>query len=240
MRNSKKLTSLLFALILMLTVGNITFAENDLSINRIIPDGISMDTVDKAYMNLNVADKALQKEILDARKAIIYSTSWSDDDTEAYSINAKGEIIAKTPKFHDIFPADWEIPVAQEAYSDLAVEDIAQADIQDVETVNSGYLFYNKEVYLTTPSSEYTSSPFITYTGRDAMFMLSTPTIPGQSYNFGIRNNSTNRDIYNQVNIPRAEGFLVSNQSGVRYSCRASTYSTSGYGYFTGSYAYDI
>lgn len=227
MKNSKRLAALLFALILMFSLGKITFAANDLSISRIMPDGISMDTVDKAYMNLKTADKALQSEILDARKAIIYSTSWSDDETEAYSINAKGEIIAKTPKFHDIFPTDWEIPVLQETYSDLTIEDIAREDTRDVQVVNSGYLFYNKEVYLTTPSSDYTSSPFITYT-------------PGQSYNFGIRNNSTNRDIYNRVNIPNGDGFLVSNQSGVRYSCRASTYSTNGYGYFTGSYAYDL
>ena len=40
MKNSKRLAALLFALILMFSLGKITFAANDLSISRIMPDGI--------------------------------------------------------------------------------------------------------------------------------------------------------------------------------------------------------
>ncbi len=61
-----------------------------------------------AYMDLEEADENMRIIILEARKRIIEDTSWVSDEAEGWIIDRDGNIKEVLPKFHDIFPDDWE------------------------------------------------------------------------------------------------------------------------------------
>ncbi|MDR1537373.1 MAG: hypothetical protein LBU32_05140 [Clostridiales bacterium] len=61
------------------------------------------------FMDLEGASEELGKTILDSRKTVIFNASWTADDCEGFLIEADGTC-TMSPKFHDLFPADWELP----------------------------------------------------------------------------------------------------------------------------------
>lgn len=63
-----------------------------------------------AYMNIHSVEPNLIPVILEARNRIIFSSSWTDDNTEGTILDENGNIIETVPLFHDVFPADWEVP----------------------------------------------------------------------------------------------------------------------------------
>ena len=63
-----------------------------------------------AYMNISAAPDELIPVILEARSRIISQTSWVTDELEGWVEDSDGNIIEIVPKFHEIFPQDWEIP----------------------------------------------------------------------------------------------------------------------------------
>ena len=63
-----------------------------------------------AYMILADAPEELESVILEARYRIIHETSWVADDLQGWVTDPYGNIVEYVPKFHDIFPEDWEIP----------------------------------------------------------------------------------------------------------------------------------
>lgn len=83
------------------------------------PDYASMTTEELAYCDLDEApDEETRQAILDARRQIIYSTSWTADGGEAYIMKYPSfEVVEKIPEFHDIFPEDWEIPKCEPSTS---------------------------------------------------------------------------------------------------------------------------
>ena len=63
-----------------------------------------------AYMDISAAPHELIPVILEARGRIISQTSWVADDLNGWVEDCDGNIIEIVPKFHEIFPQDWEIP----------------------------------------------------------------------------------------------------------------------------------
>lgn len=73
---------------------------------RLSTDGLDF----YAYMNCDTAPDELISTILEARSRIISQTSWVTDDLNGWVEDCNGNIIEIVPKFHEIFPQDWEIP----------------------------------------------------------------------------------------------------------------------------------
>ena len=66
-----------------------------------------------AYMDLETAEESLKPYILEARRQIVYSVDgWSADDTDAWIVDSEGNHIEEVPHFSDLFPADWDMPMA--------------------------------------------------------------------------------------------------------------------------------
>lgn len=73
-----------------------------------------------AYLDTETTTPDMRKKILDARKTIIYNSSWAADGIAAYVEDTEtGEVIEKLPAFSELFP-DWELPS-----NDATVEDTA-------------------------------------------------------------------------------------------------------------------
>lgn len=69
-----------------------------------------------AYMIYDEAEESLKPIILEARWRIISKTTWVDDELSGHIEDEYGNIIYIVPKFHDIFPEDWEIETGRELY----------------------------------------------------------------------------------------------------------------------------
>lgn len=63
-----------------------------------------------AYMILEEAPEELEPIILEARNRIIHNSSWVADDLQGWVVDPEGTVVEIVPQFHEIFPADWEIP----------------------------------------------------------------------------------------------------------------------------------
>lgn len=76
---------------------------------------VSKEDLKYAYMDLKTAPAELHEKILNAREKIIFSSpGWVADEYIGGGevIDARtGKIIRTLPRFHDLFPEDWEIPV---------------------------------------------------------------------------------------------------------------------------------
>lgn len=83
----------------------------DVSPAKEIPE----DVLKTAKLDISNASEALKQKVLSARRRVVYSYSgWSADDVLCYWTNkTKGEEKTFTiqPKFHDLFPADWDLPI---------------------------------------------------------------------------------------------------------------------------------
>ena len=63
-----------------------------------------------AYMNLDEARSEIKSVIQEARKRIIFSTSWAADGTNAWVLDEDGNVIEKLPYFYQLFPSNWDMP----------------------------------------------------------------------------------------------------------------------------------
>lgn len=63
-----------------------------------------------AYMILEDAPEEIKPVILEARKRIIESSDWVDDELDGWILDRDGNVIETMPHFHEIFPEDWENP----------------------------------------------------------------------------------------------------------------------------------
>lgn len=62
-----------------------------------------------AYMDIESASKELKSTILAARSVIIYNCNWVADEITG-QITRNDGTIEVLPKFHELFPSDWDIP----------------------------------------------------------------------------------------------------------------------------------
>ena len=63
-----------------------------------------------AYMNLDEARSEIKPVIQEARKRIIFSTSWAANGTNAWVLDEDGKVIEKLPYFYQLFPSNWDMP----------------------------------------------------------------------------------------------------------------------------------
>lgn len=80
---------------------------------RNLPDvsSFSQEKIDAyAYMDYSSASDDVKPTILATRNKIIFSNNWVADDVSG-SIVAPDGTRQELPKFHDLFPPDWEIPI---------------------------------------------------------------------------------------------------------------------------------
>lgn len=92
-----------------------TFAE-DSQVMAEVPEGqlemyFAAEGLDYfAYMDLESADASLKPVILEARRRIIFSSSWVADEIDGWVTNPDGTVEEVVPHFSEIFPSDWELP----------------------------------------------------------------------------------------------------------------------------------
>ena len=105
------------------------------------------------------------------------------------------------------------------------------------------YSFGHKKAYLDTPSNVSISNGFVAFTGMDPGlddkydFLTVPDSIPGLSYNIGHTNMNTGKSVGYATNLDQATGLRYRDVTpGVLYGVRVSTYSTTGYGYFSGDH----
>lgn len=64
-----------------------------------------------AYLDYESAEKNIRRVILAARNQIVFRFSWCDDNVNSCVTGVDGQVKERTPHFHDLFPADWEVPI---------------------------------------------------------------------------------------------------------------------------------
>ena len=69
---------------------------------------------DYAYLSLDGVSPELKVVIVDARNRIANECSWVADNTYGWITDANGITIEVLPKFHEIFPTDWDLPTDPE------------------------------------------------------------------------------------------------------------------------------
>lgn len=88
-----------------------------------------MAAAEYAYMDIDSATPVMQEKILDARNTIIFSQSWTNlaecDGVTVKAIDIKTNTTYDLPDFYDIFPADWEVPSADDDDKQNAADEIA-------------------------------------------------------------------------------------------------------------------
>ena len=85
--------------------------------------------VEYAYMDIDSATPVMKEKILAARNAAIFNQSWTylaeNDGVTAGGIDFNTNTMQELPDFYDIFPADWEVPSADDDDKQNAADEIA-------------------------------------------------------------------------------------------------------------------
>lgn len=221
----KKFLSILMTMCMVFVICTTAFASSD-SVVKTSQQKEVVEAANYAYMNIETAPDVLHKKILDSRKIIIYTKSWVADDLTAYTFNKNtGEKISEIPKFHEVFPADWDLPTL----------DSNTIGTSSVNAVTSDYStsFYHTYAYLSHPTSELTS-PFTSIYGTGGTFFTVPDSIPGTTYNLGYTCNGVS--VCSGLYLDSATGLACETNFDSTYGIRASTYDTTGDAYFTGDY----
>lgn len=173
-----------------------------------------MTTEQLAYCDIHSAPAEVQADILEARDAIIHSTSWTVDG-QAEICHPDGTI-EKLPEFSELFP-DWDIPTVPDAENDIMPYSLS----------------YDGFVYLQHPTSTVTPPFYAGSAGATGItIVVRAISLPGSSWNCAIdRLGSGSRQ---EVSFARDMGVgsrlqYSNTRGGVNYAVRASTYSTEGY-----------
>ena len=91
------------------------FVMFSIGVSAEIVDGeVTEETRAIAYQDISrQRSTAAKDEILKAREEVAHTESWVADGAEAQVVDMRtGEVLEELPEFHDIFPEDWDIPVA--------------------------------------------------------------------------------------------------------------------------------
>lgn len=162
-----------------------------------------------AYMDIDSADADTQEQILDARRVIIYSTSWVADDVDGYIKDEDGNIIEVLPHFSEVFPSDWEIPVSPS--TDVATD----TTVSPYALSNS----FNGVVRFYRPPTSGVPEPFHTLTtvgfaGTPYEYQISKINTVAYNtygtYNLEYRNADTNRSLGYRSGLASGNYFEIS------------------------------
>lgn len=183
-------------------------------------------TKELAYMDLaDEQNENLKAAILEARNTIIYSESWCADDMDAFVYDTATGVREDIPKFHDIFPEDWDLP------------------IREVDTKRLGVAgtdsFDDLEVYLKYPSATSLTEPFKTISPEYYIqYWVGANSIPGDSWNFGVTDMTDGSDRLSKTELTPTQIISFSVNTWTTYGLRASTFSTEGNAYLRGGAGY--
>lgn len=72
-----------------------------------------------AYLDLESSSEELKPVILLARRQIVYRYDWVADDVRGWVLGINGNVEEVLPKFHDLFPADWDLPINPPAFREV-------------------------------------------------------------------------------------------------------------------------
>ena len=73
-----------------------------------------------AHLDYDEVSEKLKPVVLTARTKIIYRYSWVADGASGQILDRNGNVVQENPQFSELFPSDWEPPVAPPMYTDLS------------------------------------------------------------------------------------------------------------------------
>lgn len=228
-------------LIFAIAVMSIPAAATQTEREAISADGITAI----AYLTIDEGTTSRDKDaILAAREEIIYSQSWVADGLTACVFDKNGNVKEYLPHFSELFPNDWELPIAecsQENSADASVEVLPNA----LSSTRSSSIipFFSDEIDLKRPASGRDTAPFVTFStvgfkNTSAMYTVekvwtegyyhSNPT-DDATYNIGYTNVDTGRSISNKNYLENTETFaLLDVPYDITLGVRASSYDNPG------------
>lgn len=191
-----------------------------------------------AYMDIDSATPAMQEKILAARNAAIFNRSWTylaeNDGVTAGVIDFNTGAKQELPDFYDLFPADWEVPSADNSDNKNAAAGVAVPN-----SVANFYLIKPfPALYLSAPPATSNTPNFWNFTSTGLNYAVYAETLTGASWNCGYSDAYGNSIVYGE-RMPAGTGlYLAGTARGTSWGMRASTYSTPGpadirFGYYT-------
>ena len=198
-----------------------------------------VDASKYAYIDLNSVDSTeLKNKIVEARNTIIFSQSWVNDEINGYTLDEYGNR-EEVPKFHEIFPSDWEIPIWKQENQE---NDSIGLTKTSKESANWD-IFFQDYVKLKIPSSIVTSPEFCSistsgFVGKPNEYhvkeLLTVGTYEtGGTYNLGYANKETGESLGVKVGLNSGKPFAITPQKNIKVSIRASSYDSPGNWYLT-------
>lgn len=184
-------------------------------------------------MDITSADAETKDAIFKARETVIYNESWVADGVRGRVIGVDGKVKEVLPEFHDLFPADWEIPVHEQTEDEIETA----AEPNDINITNSRWLcYFTKQVSLSLPPATNNTAPFFTLysasgIGTQNEQVIETiatwgtyeeSSILTASYNIGYENKDTGVDLLHKTHLEAGEMVTVDPPYNVRVSIRAS------------------
>ena len=176
-----------------------------------------------AYMSLDSVDSKMGELILEARKEIIFSTSWSVDGVDMY-INRQDGTTERVPKFSELFP-EWDIPTM-----DSDVGTLNDFDVGLMRAESTAY-----QVYLRNPSTMVDTAPFTAFEQNGTYVKTTVSTLSASEHcNIGYSNRATGASYGYAAALKPGESVTLLTATYGTFICavRASTNSNPGYGVF--------
>lgn len=99
---------------------------------------VNSETLNLAYLNADLATPEMKEKILNARREIVYSYSWSNDLVDGvclgYKVNLADQTFQIQPKFSELFPG-WEVP-SDSAYENSDETEVSENEMSKLSTTN--------------------------------------------------------------------------------------------------------
>ena len=179
---------------------------------------VSESVVNLAYMDPDVADADTRASILQARRTVIENSTWVADDLTGWIEDKEGNIIEYVPHFHEIFPADWEIPT----YSD---------DLLSMNTVTprSWQEDFSNSVTLSSSYQEFHTVSTSAFSGKIVDQISTVGRNYGYTYSIQYYNTTSNRACGSATDLNSGKAFTIDAPSDATVSIRAKSSRTLGW-----------
>ncbi len=178
----------------------------------------SAEVVNLAYMDLDSANVDTHASILQARRVIIENSTWVADDLNGWIEDEEGNIIEVVPHFHEIFPADWEIPTYPTSTS--SVESVTPRSWQESFS-NSVTLSSSFQEFHTVDTGEFAGLIVdqISTVGRNY----------GYTYSIEYYNTTSNKSCGSASDLSSGKSFNIEAPTDATISIRAKSSRTLGW-----------
>lgn len=173
---------------------------------------MSESVVNLAYMDLNAADADTRASILQARRTVIENSTWVADDLIGWIEDEDGNIIEYVPHFHEIFPADWEIPT----YSD---------DLLPMNTVTprSWQENFSNSVTLSSSYQEFHTVRTNAFSGKVVDQISTVGRNYGYTYSIQYYNKTSNSACGSATDLNSGKAFTINAPENATVSIKAKS-----------------